>query len=122
MPRLLLIDDDEPFRETVSLALAAAGHAVIQASGGRQALTLFRREHIDLVVTDIVMPGGEGIETIMAFRRERPTLPIVAISGVGSRAELYLRLASKLGAGRVLTKPFRPGDLLRAIDELLLVP
>ena len=105
-------------REVLAAALSHAGHTVVQADGGRQGEKIFRAEPADLVITDLVMPDREGLETIMALRRERPDLPIIAMSG-GMRSPVYLALAAKLGAQRTLAKPFAPEVLLRAIDELL---
>lgn len=118
MPRILLIDDDATVREVIATALIYAGHAVVQADGGRQGAKIFRAEPTDLVITDLVMPDREGLETIMALARERPNVPIIAMSG-GMRSPVYLALAAKLGAHRTLAKPFTADALLRVIDELL---
>jgi DNA-binding response OmpR family regulator len=123
--KILIIDDDPRMRRTVSRILARAGHEVIEAPDGMEGMELFRRNHPDIVVTDIVMPKKEGIETILDLRREHPSALILAISGgavmpSGLHAPLdYLDLAKGLGADAVLAKPFRTADLLQEIDNLL---
>ena len=97
--------------------LRHGGHAVIEAEDGQEGMRLFGTDRPDVVVTDIVMPKNEGIETILNLRRTNPTLPILAISG---RSSFYLHMAQKLGANGTLAKPFRAADLLREINKLLL--
>ena len=72
-----------------------------------------------LVITDLVMPGMEGIETILQLSRERPEVPVLAISGA-EPASVYLRAATALGAARSLSKPFTVDQLLMAVDGLLM--
>ena len=119
MARILLIDDDELLRGVLAKSLAHAGHTVIQAADGQQGVELARATAVDLVITDLIMPVQEGVETIMTLRRERPALPIVAISGGMSNSKLYLEIAAKIGAKRILPKPFTPTELLAVIDEVL---
>ncbi len=98
---------------------------MIEAPDGLEGVDLFRSNHPDIVVTDILMPKKEGIETILDLRRENPSTLILAISGGpvypgGSRVLLdFLDMAKQLGADGVLAKPFRAADLLREIDNLL---
>jgi DNA-binding response OmpR family regulator len=122
LPRLLLIDDEPMLRELLAIALARAGHTVVQAGDGRQGARLFRREPCDVVITDLVMPDGEGIETIVALHREWPALPIIAMSGGAVRSALYLTMAAKLGARHTLSKPFAPSALVDLIAQLLPTP
>lgn len=119
MARILLIDDDELLRDVLAKSLQHAGHAVIQASDGQQGVDLFHATEIDIVITDLVMPVQEGVETIIKLRRENPTLPIIAISGGVTNSRTYLDMAGKLGAKRILAKPFTPSELLQAIAEVL---
>jgi CheY-like chemotaxis protein len=116
MAVILVIDDNHAMRRLASRILADAGHAVHQAENGRQGLACLREVRPDLVVTDMIMPDVEGIETIRAIRRETPTTPILAISGSG---EIYLRMATQLGADAALEKPFAPNALRRHVDDLL---
>ena len=78
-PRILVVDDEKSIRQFFCAVLAQAGYEVTEAANGRQAVGAIRGEKIDLVVTDLVMPGQEGMETIQALRREFPHLKIVAV-------------------------------------------
>jgi len=82
-----------------------------------RALACFHAEPVDLVITDIIMPDSEGLETIIALHRERPALPIIAMSDGAAYSSLYLTVATKLGARGAFTKPFASAVLLRAIDK-----
>ena len=118
MAQILLIDDDDLLRGVLAKALVHAGHVVIQAADGQQGVELARATAVDLVITDLIMPVQEGVETIVKLRRERPDLPIIAISGGVTHSKLYLDIAAKIGARRILAKPFTPQELLAAIDEV----
>jgi len=122
MARILLIDDDDPLRELLAQALRQAGHTVVEAVDGRQGMELYRTTEIDLVVTDLIMPEQEGVETILALHHDRPKLPIIAISGGVSNSRLYLDIAGKIGADRMLAKPFKSAELIELIDALLTSP
>jgi two-component system chemotaxis response regulator CheY len=119
MATLLLIDDDDLLRRALIESLVKAGHKVIEASDGLQGCELARSLSVDLVITDLVMPVQEGVETIMTLRRERPRLPIIAMSGGVTHSKLYPEIAGKIGAKRMLPKPFLPRALLALIDEIL---
>jgi DNA-binding response OmpR family regulator len=119
MAQILLIDDDDLLRGVLAKALGHAGHKVIQAIDGQQGVELARAASIDLVITDLLMPVQEGVETIITLRRERPNLPIIAMSGGVSNSTLYLEIAAKVGAKRILAKPFTPQELTVTIDEVL---
>jgi CheY-like chemotaxis protein len=119
LAQILVIDDEPQVRRLLSHILERAGHAVVEASDGMEGLTAARARRPDLVVTDILMPNKEGIETIRELRREVPKLPILVISGDPGSA-LYLEMAKLLGAHAALTKPFRASDLLKAVEGLLM--
>lgn len=119
MARILIIDDDALLRSVLARALTYAGHTVIQAADGRQGVDLVRATEVDVAVTDLIMPVQEGVETIITLRRDKPTLPIIAMSGGTSNTKLYLEIAEKIGARHILAKPFLPKELLDLIDELL---
>jgi len=119
MSRILIIEDDAPLREVLATILTNAGHTVTQATEGRQGCAVFHAAPTDLVLTDLIMPGQEGIETIVQLRRSHPHLPIIAMSGGTTHAKSYLAIAAKLGANRTLPKPFTPAQLLRTIAEVL---
>ena len=93
---------------------------MIEAENGRQGMLIFEQRRPDLVVTDIIMPEQEGLETIIRMRRQRRDVKIVAISGggVGSKDD-YLYLAEKMGADRVMSKPFCLNAFADMVQELL---
>lgn len=120
MARILAIDDEEHILNLLSLMLGGAGHEVVTARDGLDGLKRAQAEAFDLVITDIVMPKTEGIETIRALRRRTASLPILAISGGGRFGNLdMLQAARKLGATASLAKPFHQAELLDTIDALL---
>ena len=118
--RILVVDDDPLLRELLTDLLSAHGHDVTVATDGREGMAHLARQPVDLIVTDLLMPNQDGIETITAVRKTHPMLPIVAITG-GNRLDpdYYLRMAATLGATRVLKKPFRIEEFRRCVDELL---
>jgi CheY-like chemotaxis protein len=120
MARILVIDDEALVRDAVAAMLRGAGHEVRLAGDGEAGLRAYRRERFDLVVTDIVMPRMEGIETVRAIRRTRRPVKILAISGAGrSGAAFYLTAATVLGADASLVKPFTAAELRRAVEHVL---
>jgi DNA-binding NtrC family response regulator len=117
---ILLVDDEAALRRTLRIILERAGHTVYEAEDGDQALKMFAAEPPDLVVTDIIMPNREGVGTIDELRRRAPNMPIIAMSGGGSvGGDLFLTLASQLGATATLAKPIRQADLIEAIERCL---
>jgi DNA-binding response OmpR family regulator len=120
MARILLIEDHDLIRSLLRDTLELAGHTVIEARNGVEGLDLFRQAGADLVITDIVMPGKGGIDVVRALREHVPPVNIIAISGARGGAEDYLELAYRMGAVKVLLKPFTPAALIAAVDELLL--
>ncbi len=114
---VLVVDDDENVRKVLRWMLESGGYRVLEAGDGYQALAQVRGEHIDLVMTDLVMPEQEGIETIQAIRREWPSLKVIAISGAFGGE--FLRIAKLLGAHSTLQKPLRAEDVLRAVADAL---
>ena len=115
--RILLIDDDALLRQTIRKMLESAGHEVVEAENGRIGLDAFRKQAIDAVVTDIIMPQKEGIETIRDIRALNPAVRIVAISGGGRTHQMdFLNIAAKLGASATLSKPFRKEALLACVE------
>lgn len=119
MARILLIDDEALVRETMRMTLSEAGHAVEVAADGAEGLRMVHALRPDLVVTDIVMPAQEGIETIMAIRKAAFRMPIIAISGGNTGKVDFLQAAAALGATRVLRKPFGGAVLLAMVAECL---
>ena len=120
MARILIIDDESVIVQMLQRFLERNGYEVISASDGAAGLDLQRRSPADLVITDILMPGKEGFETIRELRRTSPTVKIVAISGGGrNEPQTYLRFATTFGADRAFAKPLDLGQLLTAVTELL---
>lgn len=123
MAKLLLAEDDEPLRDALEKALTRAGHEVRVAGNGDEALRLQRRQPACLIVSDLVMPGKDGIELLLELRRASPAAKVLAISGGGwMNTDAYLRAAKCLGATRVLAKPFRMEELLQAVTDSLATP
>lgn len=119
MPRILVIDDEEPIRTALEQVLTTMGHSVVTAEDGHKAAKLFRAQPFDLILTDIVMPNREGLETIIELRREFPEVGVIAMSGGASLSEAYLGMAARLGAHHTLAKPFSQQQLQYAITETL---
>ena len=119
MQRILIVEDDEPLRALLEEILQTASYAVTTASNGHQALRCLKDERFDLVITDLVMPGLDGTELIRHIRADQPDLPVVAVSGAGRDANLYLRIAEKLGASALLSKPFRMRAVLDTVADCL---
>ena len=113
----ILIVDDAPDVCSLLAHWLRAHHTACVYSGA-DALTAVTLLHFDLVITDIVMPGMEGIETIKQIRRFRPNIKIIAISGSASR-DVYLNASSKLGAQAILDKPFRGAELRDLVKRVL---
>jgi CheY-like chemotaxis protein len=120
MARVMVIEDDDAVRSLVIRMLERVGHEVVATPDGREALRLFGQEPTDLVITDINMPGMDGIEVISAFRAMRAGVPIIAISGGGLMPkELLLSSAAAMGAVEVVSKPFEISRLVGAVDRAL---
>jgi DNA-binding response OmpR family regulator len=120
MGRILVVDDDDKVRQAICDALELHGHEIVPAGNGVRALESYKAGVFDLVITDIVMPEKEGLETIIELRGLSPDLAILAISGGGSFVPGgYLKSALMLGADKALEKPFSLSILLDVVDELL---
>jgi DNA-binding NtrC family response regulator len=122
MARVLIIDDEEQVRKLIGEVLEEAGHEVVEARNGREGMKLYEANPADLVITDLVMPEQEGLETITGLRRRFPAVKIIAISGAQQKLDLdLLYVAEKLGALRTLEKPFEMQKLVALVEELLQV-
>jgi CheY-like chemotaxis protein len=127
MPRILIVDDDKAVRTAIQVLLEHEGFEVVVVENGRSAIEAIEaatKAPIDAAIVDIVMPGMDGLETIKAFDRSAPGVPVVAISGFmfrDSSAPLpdFLGAAKTLGAAFGLQKPFRPVALLKALEACL---
>jgi DNA-binding response OmpR family regulator len=120
MKRILVIEDDTHVQALIQKVLERADYEVIAASDGAEGLKLYRENPADLVITDLIMPHKEGLETIMEFRRDYPDVKIIAISGGGRLdPESYLETAKQMGAAYTFAKPFENQELVAAVQELL---
>jgi CheY-like chemotaxis protein len=120
MKRILLIEDDENIRKMLRLALEGYGYEVTEACDGKQGLESYKASPADLVITDLVMPEKEGLETIQDLRKAHPHVKIIAMSG-GSRSNAgeNLKMAKLLGASALVSKPFEMGKFAETIAGLL---
>lgn len=120
MARILVIDDEQLARFTMREILETAGHEVEEAKNGAQGISSQKAQPFDVVITDIIMPEKEGVQTIIELRRDFPDLPIIAISGGGRTRNLdFLKIAERYGAKRILAKPFSEDELLDAVNSCL---
>ncbi len=120
MARLLVIDDEPQVRGMLKIALEQKGYEVVLAEDGNAGLAAIRDQPIDLVITDLIMPEKEGIETIIELRKGYPAVPIIAMSGGGRVAPgSYLNVARSMGADRSFQKPVALRDLIAAVEDLL---
>jgi PAS domain S-box-containing protein len=114
---LLVIDDDPAVRGFLRQILSGAGYVVVEAGDGKSGMRKIETQGVELVITDLVMPEQEGLETLQRLRVQRPNLPVIAISGAFGGS--YLKTARRLGATATLAKPIDPETLLRAVREAL---
>ncbi|HZD53489.1 MAG TPA: response regulator [Woeseiaceae bacterium] len=121
MARILLIEDSPEFRTMVREVLQRADHTVVEATDGNAAVELLDGDaDFDVVLTDIHMPGMDGIKLMKTLGESGRQVPVIAISGGGGHlsASLSLTLAEAFGARKLLFKPFRSAELLAAVDEV----
>lgn len=120
MSKILLVDDDTQVRKMLKITLEREGYEVAEAADGNEAVRVYDPETTDLVITDIVMPEKEGIETIMELKAVNPGVKVIAISGGGRISpEDYLKWARRFGVANTFTKPVDREELLTSVAELL---
>ncbi len=130
MTRILLIDDETDVRESVAKVLSRAGFDVSTAVNAEQGLELLEKQDFDLLISDIIMPGIDGVQAIKIIRRSHANMKILAISGGGNfgldsykpeaiTTTAYLQAAADAGADWVLTKPFDRTELLDCVQQLV---
>lgn len=118
--RVLVIDDSAVMRRLVMMTLNDAGYAAYSASDGEEGMRLWQQTEPELVITDIMMPERDGIETIMEIRRHRPRAKILAMTGFRHSGSVdFAEMLQRLGADDVLVKPFDPEVLLTRVDRLI---
>ena len=130
MAKILIVDDEEHVRAALKQVLERAGYEVSVVATGNEGLELMKKEGADLVITDVIMPGIDGIATARQIREKYRNTRIIVISGGGKTApepyepdaistRSYLASASSAGADRTLSKPFDREEILRAVREVL---
>ena len=118
--KILVIDDEKSIRTIVRLVLKRAGYDVETAEDGAEGVKTFSEGKFDLVITDIIMPEKDGINTIICLKEIAPEMPIIAISGGGRKGSMdFLEAAKKIGATKTIEKPFEPEKLLKTVRECL---
>lgn len=118
---ILVADEDAAVRATVRRWLEELGHAVVCAASGNEASRIVRQQHVDVVITEIVMPDGDGLELIRELRSWQPSARIIALSGGGRYlpAADCLHVARGLGAHEVLFKPAQRDLVVGAVDRVI---
>lgn len=123
MGKILVVDDDQQVRVMLRRTLERQGYSVLVADDGLQAVEMFQPGEVSLVITDIVMPEKEGIETIMDLQAKDPHVNIIAISGGGRiNPEDYLNWVRRFGVEYTFTKPVDKEELLAAVAKLMTAP
>ena len=120
MKKILVIDDDNDFRRMLCAKLTKSGYTVVEAENGVEGIRRFTENEVHLVVTDIIMPEKEGMETILELKKIDPALKIIAVSGGGRSApEDYLSVSEYFGAVKSFRKPFNLSEFVQTIDNLI---
>jgi len=123
MQRILLVDDDDALRKLLRLNLIKMGYAVAEAANGKEALAMQQSEPADVILTDLIMPEKEGLETIGELRKKFPGVRIIAMSGGGRvDAANNLKVAKLMGADHAMAKPFSYQELADAIAKVMTKP
>ncbi len=118
--QILVIDDNEPLRSIMRQMLETAGYEVAEAGNGREGMQRYQDTPAELIITDILMPEQEGLETIRALRHANHKVKIIAVTGGGETGALdFRKTAELLGAKRTLQKPFTRAEFLGAVREVL---
>ena len=117
---ILIVDDDAVTRKLLNGVLEKQGYQVVEASNGKEAIEQFKEKKPDLVITDIIMPEKEGIETIRTLKDLDADVKIIAISGGGAiQSEEYLKVAKHVGAKYTVEKPIDTEDLIEKVSSML---
>jgi CheY-like chemotaxis protein len=121
MKRILVIDDHTELRQMLRRILEREGYEVVEAADGKEGIELYRQVPTDLIITDVVMPEKDGVETIRELKRDFPDVRVIAVSGGGRTldAQYCLSAMKALGALCMLTKPFGRRELLEAVHKVL---
>ncbi len=117
--RILVADDDAGIRSSLAKVLTTAGHDVMLAGNGNEAIRIWREAGADLVILDLFMPEKDGLETLMELRAQSPQVPIIAMSGGGANQIDLLPEAKLLGASRTIEKPFTVAEMMKVVSAVL---
>lgn len=118
---IVVADDVMEIRQLIGQWMEEEGHAIIHASTGRDVLRVVQGKPCDLVITDILMPDGDGLDVIIGLKHSHPAVRILGVSGGGTHMAAMdaLRLAQAIGADGMLLKPFTRQQLLDAVNRAL---
>jgi two-component system, NtrC family, response regulator len=122
MSQILIVDDQSGMTTVLQEIFQDSNYEVVTASCVDEALEALAESAVDLLITDMVMPGGDGLELIDTVKTMYPELKIIGISGGGDPfgdGEAYLRVAKEKGADRCLVKPFKVRELVALAKEVL---
>ncbi|GIL40269.1 response regulator [Roseiterribacter gracilis] len=119
MARILVVDDEQVVCDLVESILQSAGHVTRRALDGAHAVELIAQEKFDLILTDIFMPGEDGLGLLRHLRLLQPALPVLAFTGKSDATFDALEFAAKLGAAGVLRKPLERSTLLAAVHRIV---
>jgi len=120
MAMILIMDDEAQVRKMLKKVLEKNGYDVIEAVNGNQGIKLYEQLLPDLIITDLIMPEKEGLESIRELKKINPDVKIIAMSGGGiADPKVYLNLATKLGAVHTFAKPVENEILVSTIKELI---
>ncbi|HET6777885.1 MAG TPA: response regulator [Gemmatimonadales bacterium] len=118
--RIMVVDDDAGIRRSLHALLSRAGHEVLQAADGLEAIRLWRNGGADLVITDLHMPNKDGIQTILELLTHTPGTPIIAMSGGGQTKRLdLLGNVTLLGSVLTIEKPFTLTEMMSMVSQAL---
>lgn len=129
-PRLMIVDDEPDVRAAMARVLERAGFEVLLVASADEAIAALRTERVDLLITDMIMPGLNGAELIRVVKRDFPEIRVVAISGGGNfwpqgykpeaiTTSAYLAAAEKAGADGAISKPFEILELLEVVRSVI---
>jgi DNA-binding NtrC family response regulator len=117
-PKILVIDDDESVRNITAMVLIKMGNfAVLKAPGGREALEILHKEHVDLILTDMMMPGMNGLQTIEAVQQVWPEIPFIIMTAWSTNG--LVKQALEKGATCCLDKPFDVNHLVSTVNQVV---
>lgn len=121
MATILVIDDEQSIRKLLKEVLEKDGYQVLEAANGREGLTIYQKQPVDLVIMDLLMPDTDGLEATLQLTREYLDAKIIAMTGAqGDRN--FLDVAKLFGARRTIEKPFDINTLLHIVKEELAAP